>query len=703
MRVKVDFESNKDVMALIIEDPTYIDKPLNEYQKENSCILKPIKDKIDAIPLLTDSTLKLASEISSYYKSDLISVIKMMLPPSFKSKNSSADDTKDIEVEYISLGWVDPQGTLNTSEERLYDLIKKNKMVKKSEIKAKKALSSLISSSVLKEERIKVNEIPDIVGEKVAEISLTISQKKVVDDIKNGDDKIFLLQGIKGYNRTTPYIELVKSMLRQGKGALILMPEITLQDKVSNLFYSYFKDSISILSSSLSDKKKNEEYVKIKTGQSKVVLGTRDAIFAPIKDLGLIIIDEEHSSSYKRDDMPCFNAIHIAELRSKIEGCKVILSSFTPRVVDRMKAERGIYKLLGLNDNVDKEKRRDIIIVDMNDSKNLNPNVSSFISIPLQKEIQKRLDKRQQGMLLLNRRGYSPIYVCRECQKSVNCPNCGIPLSYHKRDDTLRCHHCGYKIPASSYSCSCSSTSFAPLGYGTEKAYEEIKELFPDAKICRVDSDIKYGIRQDLLYDFSKGDFDILIGTNIISKGMDFKGVTLACAIDPDTSLSFPTYMADEETFDLLSQFISRAGKGNEDCTLFVQTRLIDNPIIDYALKQDYDSFYRYELNQRRLYQYPPYTCMTSITLSSLKRDDVDDGAQAIKDFIVDQVKGKRFNVYGPYLPYISVVNGRYLRRILLKYKSIDECSALLDKMMSIKALSEKVDIKIDVDPLNED
>lgn len=302
-------------------------------------------------------------------------------------------------------------------------------------------------------------------------------------------------------------------------------------------------------------------------------------------------------------------------------------------------------------------------------------------------------------MILINRRGYSPVYICRECHKTVLCPNCGIPLNYHKRDDSLHCHHCGYKQTTIGHTCECGSKDFLSLGYGTERAYEELRYFFPMAKITRLDSDVSSSaVRHQVLDDFARGETDIIVGTEIISKGHDFPKVTLASILDADSSLRIPSYRANEDTFDLISQFVGRAGRKDLKGRVLLQTYNPDNEVIQLAAKQDYNSFYVKEMEERRKYQYPPYTYLSSVNIKGVDLKEVISMAEQIKNYLLKETNGLRFNIYGPSAPYIAHINGRYYRTILIKYKSVDEAMKILSGVNDFRSLTDKVDISIDVD-----
>lgn len=699
-RVLVSFGPSKKTTGFIVEKPEVIEEELDSYEKKNGIRLSKILARIDQGPLLTPPLLDLAKEMAGYYKSDLIRVLSSFLPPSLKPKDSALSKPQAKTVLFLFQGKELPS---TKKEKEIYSSIGEDGL-RKSKAGAKVTVERMLAKGILTEKDVPVSRIPELVAKKLPMYDLTKDQEEVYNHVLTDKGPAFLLEGVTGSGKTAVYIRLAENYLKNGKGVLVLVPEIALTDHMADLFESYFGDAVSVLNSSLSDARKYDEYKRIVSGEAKVVLGTRSAVFAPVKDLGLIVIDEEHSSSYKQDSVPFYDAIKVSEMRAKREGLKLLLGSATPRLLDKAKAEHGIYTPLFLNQRYSPNQTKEYRIVDMGRSENLNPSLSSFYSLPLIEEIKKNLQDHEQTMILLNRRGYSPIYVCRNCHKSVVCPNCNIPLSYHKRDDTLRCHHCGYKVSTLDYVCpSCGGKDFLSLGYGTERAYDELRLLFPEAKIYRLDSDVSNNeVRHQVLETFSEGDADILVGTQIIAKGHDFKNVTLAAMLDSDFGLRIPSYKANEDTFDLIDQFCGRAGRAAKPGRILLQTYAPENKTIQLAAKQDYAAFYAFEMEERRKYQYPPYTYLVSIQVKAYDESRAEEVGDALKEYLLEETTGKRINLYGPSAPYIPHIGGRYYRQLLLKYKSWDEMSPVLDGIKAIRLANKDTEILINVDPGSE-
>lgn len=703
MRVLVSFGASKETVAFVIEEPVKVDSTLEEYEEKNNIKLAKIIKKIDDEVLLNSNLMLLAKQISEYYQADLIRVLNCMLPPSLKPKNSALKKPQSKFANYVFVNDIDVT-KLSKQERTLYLKIKNNeKGIRDSKITAKKTLQSLLEKEYVRIEKVPVYRISEIEGDDFVPFDLTNEQNQAYETVLNGEEKtIFLLQGVTGSGKSEVYIKLAQTYLSKNQGVLILIPEIALTDRMASLFASYFQDQLAILNSSLSDSKRYDIYKKILSGEYKIVLGTRSAVFMPVMNLGLIIIDEEHSNSYKQDSTPYYDAIKVAQMRCENENCKLLLGSATPRVIDKVRAERGIYKLIYMNTRYAKNQEKNITIVDMNDSSLFTPQVSALISLPLQQAITATLAKHEQVMILLNRRGYAPIYMCRDCHKMVKCPNCNIPLSYHKRNSTLCCHHCGYKIDATQ-PCSCGSHDFLTLGYGTEQAYEELKHLYPLAKITRLDSDVSSNeVRHEVLQSFADGETDIIVGTQIIAKGHNFPKVTLAALLNADATLQIPSYLANEQTFDLISQFVGRAGRKELKGNVIIQTYSPENEIILLASKQDYESFYKYELLERQKYQYPPYTYLALIIVKGMDNQYVNDVASKVREYLIASIGNKRFNVYGPLAPYIPHINNRYYKNILVKYKSLEEAREIFKGLNALRLANKECEILINVDPSSE-
>lgn len=697
-RVKVKF-ANSLVIGFVskIED---INEDFKIYQSRLPYKINEIEEIIDNRPILNEELLKLAEVVSKYYFAPLIDVLKAMLPPSLKPDTTSLNKPKVLLKKYIVFN-NENEIKLNNLQKNLLDKIKMEPILK-SKITSKKTLEFLLANNLVKEIEKQEFRAP-IIEENVHNVVLNNSQELALKTILESNKDIFLLQGVTGSGKTEVYIALVKKMLKENKSSLILVPEISLTDSLVSKLKYIFKDEVALIHSGLSNSQKYDEYLRIASNMAHVVVGTRSSIFAPVKNLGLIIIDEEHVESYKQDVSPYYDARKVAEFRIKQAGAKLVLGSATPRLESKARAQKGIYQLVLLSERFNKNPLPLVELVDLSDYNNIDYH-SSLISFPLQEKLKETFNKHEQAILLLNRRGYSPVYICRKCQRILKCPNCNIPLTYHKNDKEIKCHHCDYVLSTNELVCpSCGSHDFTFSGFGTERIQEDLKSLFPKINICRLDFDTtrKKNSYHQILQDFNNGKYDLMIGTQMVAKGHDFPNVTLAVSLLADQSLEFPSYKSNEDTFDLLTQLVGRAGRKEKLGTALIQTYDINNPVINFALTQDYEGFYKFEMENRKARKYPPYTYLINIHLSSESKDKVIEAAYKVKNFFVSKIKNNNYKceIFGPAIPYIEKLANRYYRVLMLKYKDRKLIEDMMEELLKINLSAGSVKLSIDVDP----
>jgi len=699
-RVIVDFGNSKDVIAFVAEDPKLYEGTIEEYNEEYGFKLQKIKFFIDKEPIITPELDAIAKEMADYYLCPLISIYQAMLPPSLKPKDSSLNKPKE-QFEIRAKANSGDTSKLNKIEIELYNkILNANGMFKiDSTVRKKVSYKTLLSSNLVEEYKFKKNRIKEVEGRKI-EVNLNDEQKEVIDKIYKSNNSYFLLKGIAGSGKTIVYLELAKRMLKEGKGSIILVPEIALTDQTASIFKGEFGNDVSILHSSLTAANKYDEFLRIKNGQSKIVIGTRSAIFAPVKNLSLIFIDEEQSSSYKQDSTPFYDARTVAKMRSKIEGCKVVLSSATPLVEDNAKAEKGIYEKLVLTHKYSSSPNVNAKFIDMSDIRNFS-RYSTLISIPLANEIKETISRNEQVILFINRRGFSPLVQCRKCGKNYICPNCETPMTYHNKDKIVWCHRCDARKSISSIICEkCGESNFMLLGYGTEKIKEHLSILIPEGRSVILDRDsCTEAKRNQILTGFRNHLYDILIGTEMVVKGHDFPNVTLVAALDADRSLSFPSYLASEDTFDLISQLVGRSGRSNKEGKAFIQANNVLNKTLIYASRQDYDGFYEYEMTNRKKYLYPPYVYICNIVISGMDANEIMSLGYQIKAYLSEEFKKMRVNIYGPSIPIVGTINKKHFVKIMLKYKDINEIQEGLAGIEKIfNNSNNSIEITIDID-----
>lgn len=525
---------------------------------------------------------------------------------------------------------------------------------------------------------------------------------QVKEAIENNEHHVFLLKGVTGSGKTEVYLQLIGDVLKKGKTALMLVPEIALTPQMVRHFKERFGNDVAVMHSGLSAGEKYDEWRKIKRGEAHVVVGARSSIFSPVENLGIVIIDEEHETTYKQEDNPRYHARNVAIYRGKYNQCPVILGSATPSLESRARAQKNVYKLLELPDRINAKAMPEVQIVDMREEFQEN-NRGNFSRV-LQEKIQDRLQKKEQSVLLLNRRGYSSFIMCRDCGYVLECPNCDISMTFHMDTKGMKCHYCGHEKPVPKTCPKCAGHQFRYYGTGTQKIEKELNELFPEARIIRMDVDTtrKKGAHEKLLDAFGKGKADILLGTQMIAKGLDFPNITLVGVINADTSLNLPDFRSSEKTFQLLTQVSGRAGRADLVGEVIVQTFNPEHYAIEYAKHHNYDGFYRQEMVLRHHGGYPPYYFTTQITVS-----DADEKKAQVKIYEINAMIRKQMGegtiVLGPSKSSIAKMNNRYYFQLLVKYKNEprlhDVLTMILDQ--SQKDNAKGLYISIDTEPVN--
>ncbi len=645
-RVCVPF-GKKRINGIIID---IIDK--SEYE------VKDIIDILDDKEVLTEELIKLGKKMSKMYISPLMSCYLSMLPSALKFNNNNTKIKYSIYYEKIKDLDNPSKGELN-----ILNLFNNNKYVKSSDIKNKTILKRLIDNNILKKvlkEEYRLRKIDS--NNKLKK--LTKHQEDAYNNIINTDKNITLLRGVTGSGKTEIYMHLIKKYIEDGKNAIVLVPEISLTTQLIDRFVGIFGDSIAVLHSSLSDGERYDEYRRIRDGKVKVVIGTRSAIFSPLKDIGIIIIDEEHVDTYKQENNPRYNTLDIAIERSNYWNSKLVLGSATPSLESYAKAIVGRYNLVELLERVNNNKLPEVHIIDMKEELKKGNSILSSYAIDL---INDRLNKKEQIMILINRRGYSNYVICRECGNVIKCPNCDISLTYHKSSSTLRCHYCGYGTNKPDICPKCNSKYLMLKGIGTEKIEEYLNDNF-NARIIRMDRDStsNKGMHEKIINDFNDYKYDILLGTQMISKGLDFPNVTLVIVLNGDSNLNIPDYRSSEKTFNLLTQVSGRAGRNIKEGIAIIQTYNPSHYSILYSKNHDYISFYNKEIKIRKELYYPPFCHIVSIRILSNDYEKGNIEIQKISNYLKNNLD-TNYIVLGP---SISIkINNIYKFQLIIKYK----------------------------------
>ncbi|MGT2667707.1 primosomal protein N' [Streptococcus rifensis] len=510
--------------------------------------------------------------------------------------------------------------------------------------------------------------------------------------------KTFLLQGITGSGKTEVYLQVIEQVLQKGKTAIMLVPEISLTPQVTQRFISRFGKQVAILHSGLSDGEKYDEWRKIEAGQAKVVVGARSAIFAPLHHIGAIIIDEEHESSYKQDSHPRYHARDVALLRAKYNQASLVLGSATPSLETRARASKGVYQRLVLSRRANPLAQVPAVqVVDFRDYIG-DTEGGNFTSYLLDK-IQEKLSRKEQVVLLLNRRGYSSFVMCRDCGTVDQCPNCDISLTLHMDTKRMHCHYCGFTKAIPNTCPNCQSKSIRYYGTGTQKAVDELQELLPQARILRMDVDTTRGkgAHEKLLDAFGRQEADILLGTQMIAKGLDFPNVTLVGVLNADTALHLPDFRASERTFQLLTQVAGRAGRADKAGEVVIQTYNPDHYAIRFANEQDYEGFYAYEMKVRHQLLYPPYVYTVAITLSHREETFVVKQAYEVMSLLRAQLSDQVV-ILGPTPKPIARTHNLFHYQIIVKYRFEEQLSHVMNRILDFSQERDNKDLKLSID-----
>jgi primosomal protein N' (replication factor Y) len=511
-----------------------------------------------------------------------------------------------------------------------------------------------------------------------------------------------LLHGVTGSGKTAVYLAGMRSVLEAGRSAILLVPEIGLTPAVAADLHQIFGDEVAILHSALSDKERAQQWHRIKSGDARMVVGTRSAVFAPVADLALIIVDEEHDSSYKQEETPRYHARDIAVMRAKMANAAVVLGSATPSLESYFNATKNKYALVELPDRVERRPLPEVEIIDMRQEFQETDH-EQVISRKLAAEIKERFDRNEQVMVLLNRRGYSPVVLCRTCGKTLQCRNCAISMTHHKREHKMVCHYCGFTAPVPKACAECGSEYVYFLGTGSEKLEEILHGMFPQARIARLDRDTVRGNEdfERTLNALSEGELDLLVGTQMIAKGHDIHGVTLVGVVGADSALGLPDFRAAERTFQLLTQVAGRAGRGQSPGKVILQTYFQDHYAVQYAARHDFTGFYEKELRFRSWMHYPPYSALANVLIRSDKLDEALQWSGTLGRWF-EQNRHEGVRVLGPATAPIMRLKRDYRYHFVLKSPSRERLNATLRAMLAHAAQQKipRTQVIVDVDAL---
>jgi primosomal protein N' (replication factor Y) len=694
-RVKVPFgKGNKTLDAFVIE-------------LYKCCDVKNIKDIwsiCDDMPLLKTTDIELIKIMKEKYLCTYLECIKVIIPrgitKGIKKKTAQVLIVcKKLEGKFI-----------NEPYKSIYELIELgNEKYNKNEFsknfnKSLSSVNTMIKYGFLATEEIVINRYNQQNYSKYEEKKLNDEQSRAVNLILNSEGKKFLIHGVTGSGKTEIYMSLVSYMLKKGKQSIILIPEISLTPQMVERFKGRFGRDIAVFHSRLSDGERFDEWMRVKFGNANIAIGARSAIFLPFENLGLVVIDEEHEASYKSDSNPKYDTREIAYMKCELENCKLLLGSATPSIESYYKTTKSELKLITINDRADGAAMPKVEIVDMREE--LMNNNRSIFSKPLHEGIIEALKRDEQVILFLNRRGFSTFVSCRKCGYVFKCKKCDISLTYHNSSEYLTCHYCGEKERLSKTCPSCGSSYVKYFGVGTEKIEQEINRIFPSAKTLRMDFDTtrKKNSYEYIYNTFKNKQADILIGTQMVAKGLDFKDVTLVGVIAADLSLNLPDFRAFERTFQLLTQVSGRAGRGKKEGKVVIQTYNADNLTIQYAANNDYDSFYKNEIMLRETMDYPPFTSILVVTMSSEDEKLLIKSIQNVGVNLTYKIgENDKIKLLGPCPCGISKIKNFYRWQIIIKGNIKSDVAIDLKNLVyeSVKKVYTSIRVSIDINPSN--
>lgn len=670
IRVNVPFAGGKAV-GLVLSVSSNSDVPESK--------LKKITSIIDEKPVLDSVMISTAKFISERYVCSLADALTLFFP---KGENIKNHTQKVVVLKNFSRGkqWLNKQRKNAFVRIEIIKTLLENKKIKYDDLKKKFSASALNIINVLKDGDIVYIEEFSYQREYKKSVTmdngtvLSEEQQKALFELLNmyeqNEKRPVLLHGVTGSGKTELYIKIIERVLQDGKEAIVLVPEIALTSQISHRFHERFGSAVAIMHSGLNDRKKNEMWQMMKNGVSPIVIGARSALFAPYKNIGAIIVDECHEETYLSQMSPRYDAVETAIFLSKQRNSLIVLGSATPTVEQYNLSEKGDFKKITLLKRVNGADFPEINFVDMMEE--IKSGNNNMLSILLFDEIKRNLGEYKQTILFLNRRGYSNVLTCDKCGYVHKCPHCDITLSYHKEDNLFKCHYCGYKADYDKKCPECAVGEMRNMTYGIQRLEEELKKFFPDSRILRMDRDTtqKKGAHEKYIQSFYNGEFDILIGTQMIGKGLDFPNVTLVGILQSDSSLNIPDFRSNERTFQMLLQVTGRAGRGEAGAKAIVQALSTEHFVFKYFKTHDYVGFYNQELKIRKAFAYPPFGNIIRILFSSTDMKKAGDAAQKSKDalkYLVSKKKIKSYDILNATPCLINRIENKYRWQIIIK------------------------------------
>ena len=653
--------------------------------------LKEIIEVIDDNPILNNELLKLGKYLSKKTLCTLTSAYQTMLPSALKAKVNTKINKKTV----LYIKKIKEYTPVTEKEEIILNLLSnKDISLKEANSISSYVVNKLSDKGIIEKYEKEVYRLEEDIEKQDEEKKLTEEQKMVISKINLNNFKPYLLHGVTGSGKTEVYMQLIKKVINKNKQALVLVPEISLTPQLVETFKKRFGNDIAILHSHLSKGEKYDEWRRIVRKEVNIVIGARSAVFAPLTNVGIIIIDEEHSNTYKQESNPRYNAIDIGLYRAKFYNCPIVLGSATPSIESYTRAKTNIYELLEMKNRVNNNLPK-VTLVDMKEEIRKKNNIFSQL---LKDKINEKLNNNEQVIILLNRRGYTTITTCNNCGFTHKCPNCDIPLTYHLKSKKMVCHYCNYETNKLFKCPNCGSTDIKERGMGTEKLEEEITKEFSKAKVVRMDVDTTRTkqAHKKIITDFENEKYNILIGTQMIAKGLDFPKVTLVGVINGDATLNIPDFRSGERTFQLLNQVAGRAGRSSLLGEVIIQGFNTDHYSLICAKNHDYLSFYNEEMKIRKILKYPPFYNLCLIKIQGINAIKCEEESNKIITYLKNNLKDEI--ILGPTTAMIPKVNNIYHYQIIIKYKDTKKIYQYL-KFINDKYANNKITVGIDFNP----
>ena len=688
------------------------DEPAAELAESD---IKDAKELLDETPVCGPEILQLARWVADYYACPIGEVIKAALPPGMSPKRKSAPVVKPKLRRFVRLLEPSDLEKLTDAQRRVITtLTARGPMLLQALIKDANVSASTVSSLERKSlvetyvEAIRRDPLAESLGVSDVEHNLTAGQATVLAQIEEqmnmGDYSAFLLHGVTGSGKTEIYMRAMNKALSLGRSAMMLVPEIALTPVFSRQLRARFGDQVAIFHSSLQKGERFDEWTRVRNGEARVVIGTRSAVFAPVKNLGLIVVDEEHESSYRQQESPYYNARDVAIVRAQKESATVVLGSATPSLESFHNARKGKYQFVRLPERIGARPMAEAKIIDMRSvfARHGKPRV---FSDELLEAIRETRERGEQSIILLNRRGYSSFILCRSCGETVQCPNCDVTLTYHRSERVIVCHYCNHREPVPHVCPSCGKKYIYYVGEGTEQLEEMLKLLFPSLRVARIDRDTtaRRKVFEQSLADFSAGRIDTLVGTQMLAKGHDFPNVTLVGVVSVDAGLALPDFRSAERTFQLITQVAGRAGRGDRPGRVLIQTYHPYHYSLRHACAQDYEGFFEEELRYRQNHSYPPFVALASLLIHGPDLGRVRSDSLELRKQLDLVNQDRKCRILGPAPAPLSRLKGEHRFQMLIKSRSRKHLREIADA--ALKALAgggvNMRSINLEIDPVS--